>query len=342
MREQKQYSLKTITTLSMAMGMVFATEASVADDADGDKFDRRFYLGGSIGATELKPRTSGTDYSVGDDKSSGGAVTFGVDLTPRFSVEGFYSELGEAGINNSTTGEYAGKVDYSMVGVSAIAYLNGQGNNRDPKGGLHQREGLLPYLRVGASKLDNSSDLPYRQVNDWNLHVGAGAEYGWSNGFAGRAEFTSYDKDVKMLSLGLVKRFGKNKAAPIVAAAAPVVAPAPVVKSAPLDIRSIHFDFDQATLTTQARKDIENLLSTLKADPSASVLIRGNTDSRGSKAYNQQLSLQRARTAKNYLINQGIEADRLSVVGLGELNPMTSNTTADGRAQNRRVDFVLQ
>jgi OOP family OmpA-OmpF porin len=69
------------------------------------------------------------------------------------------------------------------------------------------------------------------------------------------------------------------------------------------------------------------------------VIAEGHTDSIGSDAYNQKLSEQRAESVRRYLVNGGIEAGRISTEGFGESRPVASNQTADGRAQNRRVEL---
>jgi len=71
------------------------------------------------------------------------------------------------------------------------------------------------------------------------------------------------------------------------------------------------------------------------------VAVEGHTDSVGSDAYNQKLSERRAQAAVDYLVSQGVDASRLQPTGYGESKPMASNDTADGRAQNRRVDLVV-
>jgi OOP family OmpA-OmpF porin len=71
------------------------------------------------------------------------------------------------------------------------------------------------------------------------------------------------------------------------------------------------------------------------------VEIEGYTDYIGTAEYNQQLSEERAQTVKNYLVSQGIAADRLSTVGYGKGNPIANNETEEGRAMNRRIVFRI-
>ena len=70
------------------------------------------------------------------------------------------------------------------------------------------------------------------------------------------------------------------------------------------------------------------------------VEVAGHTDSIGTDEYNQGLSLRRAEAVRNYLVDKGIAADRLSIKGYGESQPVADNATADGRFMNRRVELI--
>ena len=78
---------------------------------------------------------------------------------------------------------------------------------------------------------------------------------------------------------------------------------------------------------------------TLKAEGSIAVIVEGHTDSVGTDAYNQKLSHRRADAVRQYLVKHGIPANRVTTEGFGESRPVASNDTADGRAQNRRVEL---
>lgn len=90
------------------------------------------------------------------------------------------------------------------------------------------------------------------------------------------------------------------------------------------------------------QSEIESLISTLKANPNLKLSITGHTDSDGDEGYNMQLSIQRARTLYNYLVENGISGKRLTVRGLGESNPIADNSTESGKAKNRRVEYTMQ
>ena len=99
------------------------------------------------------------------------------------------------------------------------------------------------------------------------------------------------------------------------------------------------FDYDQATIRPGYESLFDNAINVLKQNPGLTVEIQGHTDSHGSDAYNQTLSENRANTVKQHLVNNGIAASRLATRGYGESQPVASNATSEGRAQNRRVVY---
>ena len=113
----------------------------------------------------------------------------------------------------------------------------------------------------------------------------------------------------------------------------------PPVSSArrtPLDLRPLLFQFDSAELDPNATLELEKALAWMREFPNATLIIDGYTDSTGTVAYNQGLSVRRATAAKAFLIERGIPAERLQIVGYGENDPVASNDTQEGRRLNRR------
>ena len=104
---------------------------------------------------------------------------------------------------------------------------------------------------------------------------------------------------------------------------------------------AVLFGFDQATLTAQSQSTIDDLIKILNKYPDTDVEIQGHTDNTGTAKYNQGLSERRASVVSNYLSGHGIGLERLSTVGYGLNNPKYSNDTPEGRAQNRRVEFLI-
>ncbi len=103
----------------------------------------------------------------------------------------------------------------------------------------------------------------------------------------------------------------------------------------------ILFAFDSYNLQPNAKTNIYKLADILKKYPDSNILIAGHTDSDGSDAYNQTLSEQRAKAVSDYTLLQGIKSSRVSTVGLGENEPLESNTTETGKKHNRRVEIAI-
>jgi outer membrane protein OmpA-like peptidoglycan-associated protein len=103
----------------------------------------------------------------------------------------------------------------------------------------------------------------------------------------------------------------------------------------------ILFNFDKANLTLEAQNHLNSLVTVLNNYRDTDIELQGHTDSKGSVAYNQNLSEERATAVANYLTNKGISAYRCTIRGFGESQPKYSNQTADGLAQNRRVEFLI-
>lgn len=101
------------------------------------------------------------------------------------------------------------------------------------------------------------------------------------------------------------------------------------------------FDYDSDRIRTDAAQNLRNFAASLKNYPSTNILIVGHTDSVGTESYNQNLSERRARSARNFLIAEGVAANRLQVSGRGELEPVAANASAAGRQQNRRVEVAI-
>lgn len=101
------------------------------------------------------------------------------------------------------------------------------------------------------------------------------------------------------------------------------------------------FGFNSADLGATAEANLNKLVEVLKRYPNTNIQVIGHTDSIGTASYNQTLSERRARSVTRYLQNHGISDSRLTARGMGQTDPIAPNSTDDGRALNRRVEFVI-
>jgi len=101
------------------------------------------------------------------------------------------------------------------------------------------------------------------------------------------------------------------------------------------------FDFDKAILKTEGKNKLDDLANKVRGINLEVVIAIGHTDSVGSDAYNQKLSVRRAESVKAYLVSKGVEPNRIYTEGKGEKQPVASNKTKDGRQKNRRVEIEV-
>lgn len=121
----------------------------------------------------------------------------------------------------------------------------------------------------------------------------------------------------------------------------PAPAPKPVIIEKGRQTLNVEFDFDKSTIKKGYYQDIDNLAQVMKDYPDINVVIEGHTDSVGTAAYNKKLSQRRAEAVKKYMVEKGIDVNRLKAQGFGEEKPIASNETKEGRRQNRRVEAAV-
>ena len=134
--------------------------------------------------------------------------------------------------------------------------------------------------------------------------------------------------------------------APAPAPAAPAPAPAVVVAPVPSSEKVTYaadafFDFDKAVLKPEAKEKLDDLVSKTKEINLEVIIAVGHTDSVGTDAYNDKLSVRRAESIKAYLTSKGVEANRVYTEGKGKKQPVADNKTAEGRQKNRRVEIEV-
>jgi len=173
------------------MGLMAST-ATIAEENP----ENQWYIGAGLGISELEPDASGTIYSVEDSRDSGYLLYLGYDLFDNISIEGHYTDLGEAVMSPT------GKIDYQIFGLGGLYYFYDEDEDH---------KDLSAFLKAGLGVMKNNSDLKFERQNDGHIFFGAGLEYAFDNGFALRTELDLYDEDAKLLSVSLLKRFGSNE-----------------------------------------------------------------------------------------------------------------------------------
>lgn len=111
-------------------------------------------------------------------------------------------------------------------------------------------------------------------------------------------------------------------------------------ESVPLVLQGVTFKTGSTWLSLASRAVLDQVVASLKQNPDAEVMIRGYTDNVGSREVNMRMSEGRAEAVKKYLVSSGISPARLTAKGLGPDSPVASNATAEGRAKNRRIEFL--
>ncbi len=140
----------------------------------------------------------------------------------------------------------------------------------------------------------------------------------------------------------------KPAPAPAPAVVAPAPAPKPAAPATPPAAATkvtyaadAFFDFDKSVLKAEGKAKLDDLVGKVKGINLEVIIAVGHTDSVGSDAYNQKLSVKRADSVKAYLVSKGIEKNRVYTEGKGEKQPVADNKTAAGRSKNRRVEIEV-
>ena len=104
---------------------------------------------------------------------------------------------------------------------------------------------------------------------------------------------------------------------------------------------TVLFAYDRSDLNENARVNLDKLKATLLKYPETNITVIGHTDSKGTNMYNQTLSESRANSVIAYTTQNGVNNSRMTAIGKGETDPIATNNTTEGRALNRRVEFVI-
>ncbi|RJX71641.1 OmpA family protein [Vibrio sinensis] len=288
------------------------------------------YIGAKAGKSWLDDSCKTTVGSQCDDDASAIGAFVGYQFWDFLALEAGYDYLGKFtgdGLNDQ-------KVDaYTLA----------------PKLNLHLTDAISIYGKVGGAYVN------YGDKDDASFLGAAGLEFDSMENVTVRLEYqtlTDINNDLvraegNSATLGVTYKFGASEPEPVVVEEVMVVEEvvvAPVVMTktyAATLVDTESFKTNSSELKQGSVAGLTDLVAFLNDYPQANVQIVGYTDSTGRAEYNQQLSEKRANSVADALVNEGIDPSRISVSGEGENNPIASNETAEGRAQNRRVEVSV-
>ncbi len=353
------------------------TKAKKTPPATPSEFFPQWYVGGTLGMSQLEPSVKTAGSSIDDKNDLGLGFYVGYDFAEKISLEGYYFDLGEASVNPD------GASEYQVLGVSALYYFY----NTQKAQGIQTRKGLSFFARAGLGNLQTGSkgSVDTRTKNNFHLHWGGGLEYALPRNVSLRADIELYDKDAQFLSVSALWRFGGNKTAYLIrqstleSVGAGSSIPDPIVvkpiiggsifndadkdgvrdeddacpktpRGSQVDavgcffagaLNGVKFEIDSAKLLPESKILLDGVAQELQKYPRIVVEIQAHTDSTASEAYNLDLSYRRARSVRDYLVSQGVEMRRMVPRGYGESEPIADNRTKQGRKLNRRVEFKI-
>ena len=360
-----------------ALGLAFASSAVAQMDAPQDKrfyvapmvsygfFDDDTVSGDSFGSLN-----NDNDDSIGTTLAIGKPINSWLNL----ELFGFYFNP-----DQDINGADANDANLWGIGLDALFFpardtlpvygiLGASWGKTDP--GYGSLNGTDVGDDADTDFLDAGLGYMY-QLNDYGLAVRAEYRYRYTTVDSADIYGDGYEDqryDDHILSLGLQIPLG---APPTAAEPAPAPAPAqpmdsdgdgvidandqcpgtprgtevdargcPIEKQAPIVLKGVTFEFDSSKLTMQAENRLDNVVDALQASSEVKFRVDGYTDSIGTEQYNQGLSQRRVDSVRQYLIEHSISSSRITgTQGHGESNPVATNETAAGRAQNRRVEL---
>ncbi len=314
--------------------------------------------------------TSGGHYSFGDGYQGQGSLGYGLGNGLRVELEGNYlynniNELGGAATPGSTTGHqesYGALVnvlydlDLSKYGIPTFGIAPYVG-----VGAGYEWTHLSPLTTVSANAVDRvggtngsfayqgivgiayplddltpglAATLEYRFLGTLNQDAYQDTHYQRYGVNKGNADFTDNFNHTLMVGLRYALYQPEE---------APPPAPAPVVAPAPEPARTylVFFDWDRADLTQRARQIISEAAQASTRVQTTRIEVNGYTDLSGTAAYNQRLSVRRARSVEAELVRDGVQRSEISIHGYGERNPLVPTAKGVREPQNRRVEIIL-
>jgi OOP family OmpA-OmpF porin len=330
MKGRTDVNIKAVATAAALVALPLATQAQSLQYPG-------FYIGAEGGGTWMFQTSSGTPFGSGTiypalGWAAGGMI--GYDFVgPRIELEGIY-RYNQATVGAGSFNAFGASKD--DVGVLAnILYDFNAGGRIVPYIGAGAGVAVVRTSALGA--VNESARFAYQAIVgvgyniDPQFRVNLDARY-YGTTSPWLIGGNTYNNNNISLMASLQVKFG-----------APTVAPPPPAPP-PAQINSfmVFFDWDRSNLSQQAMATIQQAANAFKTTGNARITATGHADRSGPENYNMALSLRRANAVKDALVQNGVPATAISVVGKGESQPLVP--TADGvrEPQNRRVEIVIQ
>ena len=299
--------MKVLISLLGAL-VIFTSSAALATD--------NWYLGVTASNYDLDSERA----LASDIEGSQAGLQIGKNINESIAIELGY-------------GANVGNDDFDVTSLNGVLWLTGPATTWRP----YVLLGINQYDFNEASSLVAGHDDSSRQLT-FGLGVGTMLtdHYQFRADVRGMGGLDEKGEDIGF-QLSLNRSFGSAAARESVTASVPAVEQ-PGLRTVTISL-NVQFEFNKATVLSVYGEQLQSIAAAMKAHSDIELVLEGHTDSRGSDAYNIDLSSRRAAAVKQKLAaDYGIDADRISSVGYGESRPIASNQTDEGRARNRRVE----
>ncbi len=314
--------------LSQTKKVMVEAAKTVTQDFKLKKLIKVGILKGKVTDTRIRPLAAVISF----DKPIASAATdpktgeYTIKLPPgkykvTATVEGYKPQTKPAIIKDKKVT----RVNFVLEAIARIGELEGKVTNEKGKP-------LAARVKVDVKGIPPMATDPKTGIYRGKLPAGAYQVTAEAKGYSSQTKPAAIrDKEKTILNFVL-----KLRVAP------PVKKPLAVLRAKKIEIlKKIHFETGKAVLLPQSYPILDDVAKILIEHSRIKILVEGHTDSVGTDAYNLKLSQNRANSVMKYLLNKGIPGARLKAAGFGESTPIADNSTAAGRAKNRRVEFTI-